>query len=68
MPTENICFYLQNRLMQTSQRGGQWYSDTSLFSIPWTNSLSFYDAELIGFCPPPDGAVNLGKKMLRFFT
>ncbi len=27
-------FFLQNRLLQTSQTGGQWYSDTSLFSIP----------------------------------
>jgi hypothetical protein len=26
---------LQNRLIQTSQTGGQWYSDTSPFSIPW---------------------------------
>ncbi len=33
--TDNICFYLQNRLIQTSQRGGQWYSDTSPFSTPW---------------------------------
>ncbi len=28
-------FYLQNRLIQTSQTEGQWYSDTSSFSIPW---------------------------------
>jgi hypothetical protein len=34
MTTENICFYLQSRLIQTSQTGGQWYSDTSPFSIP----------------------------------
>jgi hypothetical protein len=27
--------YLQNRLIQTSQTGGQQYSDTSPFSIPW---------------------------------
>jgi hypothetical protein len=26
---------LQNRLIQTSQTGGQQYSDTSPFSIPW---------------------------------
>jgi hypothetical protein len=32
---DNFCFYLQNRLIQTSQAGGQWYSDTPLFSIPW---------------------------------
>jgi hypothetical protein len=29
-----VFFYLQNRLIQTSQTGGQWYSDTSPFSIP----------------------------------
>jgi len=37
MTTDNFCFYLPNRLIQTSQTGGQWYSDTSPFSIPWTN-------------------------------
>jgi len=26
----NFCFYLQNRLIQTSQTGGQQYSDTPL--------------------------------------
>ncbi len=34
MTTDNFCFYLQNKLIQTSQTGGQWYSDTSPFSIP----------------------------------
>jgi hypothetical protein len=34
MTTDNFC-YLQNRLIQTCQAGGQWYSDTSPFSIPW---------------------------------
>jgi hypothetical protein len=34
MTTDNFCFYLQNRLIQNSQTGGQWYSDTSPFSIP----------------------------------
>ncbi len=33
MTTDNYCFYLQRRLIQTSQTGGQWYSDTSPFSI-----------------------------------
>jgi hypothetical protein len=37
MTTDNICYYLQNRLIQTSQTGGQQYSDTSPFSIPWCN-------------------------------
>jgi len=34
MTTDIFCFYLQNRLIQTSQTGGQQYSDTSHFSIP----------------------------------
>jgi hypothetical protein len=34
MTSDNFCFYLQNRLIQTCQTGGQWYSDTSPFSIP----------------------------------
>jgi hypothetical protein len=34
MTTENFCFYLQNRLIDTSQTGGQWNNDTSPFSIP----------------------------------
>jgi hypothetical protein len=34
MTTDNFCYYLQNRLIQTSQTGGQWYSNTSPFSIP----------------------------------
>jgi hypothetical protein len=34
MATDNFCFYLQNRLIQTSQTGGQQYSDASPFSIP----------------------------------
>jgi hypothetical protein len=35
MTNDNFCFYLQNRLIQTSQTGGQWYSNTSPFNIPW---------------------------------
>jgi hypothetical protein len=34
MTTYNLCFYLQNRIIQISQTGGQQYSDTSPFSIP----------------------------------
>jgi len=34
-----FCFYLQNRLIQTSEIGGQGYSDTSPFSIPWCVSF-----------------------------
>jgi len=39
MTTGNFCFYSQNRLIQTSETGGQWYSDTSPFSIPWLSSM-----------------------------
>jgi hypothetical protein len=41
LTTDNICFYLQNRLIQTSQTGGQWYNDTSPFSIPWCGPRVF---------------------------
>jgi hypothetical protein len=39
MTTDNFCFYLLNRLIKTSQTGGQRYSDTSPFSIPCPNLL-----------------------------
>jgi hypothetical protein len=35
MTNDIFCFYLQNRLIRTSQTGGQWYRDTTFFSIPW---------------------------------
>ncbi len=34
MTTDSFCFYLWNRLIQTSKTGAQWYTDTSPFSIP----------------------------------
>jgi hypothetical protein len=34
MTTDNFYFYLQNRLIQTSQTGG----NTSPFSIPWVKT------------------------------
>jgi hypothetical protein len=37
MATDNFHFYLQNRLIQTGQTGAQVYSDTSPFSVPWSN-------------------------------
>jgi hypothetical protein len=41
MPSDNFCFYLQNRLIQTSQTGGQWHRYTSPSIIPWTNALAY---------------------------
>jgi hypothetical protein len=42
MTTGHFSFYLQNRLVQTSLTGDQWYSDTSPFTIPcpmpWTSN------------------------------
>jgi hypothetical protein len=34
MTTDNFCVYLQNRLVETSQTGGQWCSDTSPLVFP----------------------------------
>jgi hypothetical protein len=45
MTNDNFFVYLQNRLIQTSQTGGQRYSDTSPFSIPCVSlSLSMVAA------------------------
>ncbi len=56
MTTDNFCFYLQNRLIQSNQTGGQWYSDTSHFnsldkhysfaSSSVTTKKKFYDVDL----------------------
>jgi hypothetical protein len=53
MTTENVCYHLQNRLIQTSQTGGQRYSDTSPFSISWTNILAHLLTSVMVFtlCP-----------------
>ncbi len=42
MTTNNFWFYLQNRLIQNSQTGGQLYSDTSPFSIPCTDTRTHW--------------------------
>jgi hypothetical protein len=44
MTADNFCFYLQNRLIQTSQTGGQQYTDTSPLSIRvlWVHGLALY--------------------------
>ncbi len=39
MTTDNLCIYLHNTLIQTSQTGGQQYSDIYPFSIPWYKSM-----------------------------
>ena len=42
MPTDNLCFYLQKRLIQTSQTGGQWYSDTSPLVFPAPDKVKLF--------------------------
>jgi hypothetical protein len=74
MTADNFCFYLQNRQFQTSQTGGQLYSDSSYFSIPWLkprlhwrsllqnarkNATACTDFEIIVIC-----CVALGTKAL----
>jgi hypothetical protein len=56
MTTDNICYYLQNRIIQTSQTGGQQYSDTSppLVFSDHSNGNTIYDAT----------EVNLQQKVL----
>jgi hypothetical protein len=39
MTTDNF-FNSQNRLIHTGQTGGQLYSDTSPFSVPWCYTLA----------------------------
>ncbi len=46
MTTDDFCFHLQNRLIKTCQTGGQWYSDTSPFSIPCQN-ICYYNHSLM---------------------
>ena len=50
LTTDNFCFYLQNRLIQTSQTGGQRYNDTSPFSIPWLECLSLVGLYILVKC------------------
>jgi hypothetical protein len=41
MTTDNFCFYSQNRLIQTSQTGGQGYTDTSPLVFPEKGVTSY---------------------------
>ncbi len=52
MTTDNFHFNLQNRLILIGQTGGQLYSDTSPFSVPWLNiqELGKCNIDLFVFC------------------
>ncbi len=68
MITDNFCFYLQNRLIQTSQTGGQRYSDISPFSIPWIECSLARPACLVlveQLCPQPKVAGGEGISQMK---
>ncbi len=50
MTTDNFCFYLQKWVIQTSKTGGQLYSDTSPFSIPWIYIHKYFRLLCLGLC------------------
>jgi hypothetical protein len=67
MTTDNICFSLQNRLIETSQIGGQWYSNTSPFSIPWIRfkgriHSSLFSSQLTNWPNKPECYITVGWK------
>ena len=49
--TDIFCFYLQIRLIQTSQTEGQWYCDPSPFSIPCLGQLEWLiTSRIVSMC------------------
>jgi len=67
MTTDNFCFHLPNGLTQTSQTGGQWYSDTSAFSIPWSNPLELCSDHFPDrLCWPGGGGLNNDATIARW--
>jgi hypothetical protein len=71
MTTDHFCFYLQNRLIQTSQTGGQWYSDTPPFSIIVGGIVEevdgFYDTDTWMLRSMGSGIFNLLLPIIFFF-
>jgi hypothetical protein len=57
---------LQNRLIQTSQTGGQQYSDTSPFSIPWIFISGFRCFHCL-FCLEAELLLKLLQKPLNWY-
>ncbi len=75
MTTDNLSFYLQNRLIQTSQTGDQRYNDTFPFSIPWTNppnlfvrSVSENKKVALGKCSVQDNIITEDFYLQTFAT
>jgi hypothetical protein len=62
MTTDNFGFYLQNRLIQTSQTGGQWYSETSPICIPCIENRVIYRCALCAL-----SKTNLKRYLSIFF-
>jgi len=72
MTTDNFCIYLQNRLIQTSQTGGQLYSDTSPFSIPWIIHLGLVRAawavRAVWVFEALENFGHFGRNVIKLFT
>jgi hypothetical protein len=72
MTTDDFCFYSQNRLIQTSQTGGQQYSDTYPLVFPvFCNTLerrniylNCIPAECFSYCPAEFRVASL---ILKFY-
>ncbi len=58
MTTDNFCFYFQNGLIQTCQTGGQGYSDTSPFSIPWLHSPTWVTYMTLSVVQQSEAIIN----------
>jgi len=68
MTMDNFRFYLQHRLIQT---GGQLYSDTSPFSVPWPNHpglTRLFNQEEEEGCVSGLGTSHLKKLLVKKFT
>ncbi len=65
MTDDNFCFYLQNRQIKTGQTGGQRYSDTSPFSIPWVRPSSVAQLIVHSISDPETESSNPGEKSGR---
>jgi hypothetical protein len=65
MTTDNFCFYLQNRLIPTSQTGGQWHSDATPFSIPCLSLRAVnYDSSVM----PPNFGITYDRYYCNMVT
>ncbi len=68
MTTDNFHFYLQNRLIQTGQTGGQLYSDTSPFSVELANLSIRVDLDMHALAAVAYKAAAVSNECKMFLT